>query len=52
MTNTEKMKLHHIEWSYFNIKVYNYYLKLVIDYSLDLNVGYNEGRSNNIKFIN
>lgn len=36
----------------FYIKVYNYYLKLVIDYSLDLNVGYNEGRSNNIKFIN
>lgn len=36
----------------FYIKVYNDYLKLVIDYSLDLNVGYNEERINNIKFIN
>jgi hypothetical protein len=36
----------------FYIKVYNYYLKLVIDYSLDLKVGYIEGRINTIKFIN
>ena len=36
----------------FYIKVYNYYLKLVIDCSLDLKVGYIEGRINKIKFIN
>lgn len=36
----------------FYIKVYNDYLKLVIDYSLDLKVGYIEGRINTIKFIN